>query len=240
MSSAAERYTFPNAAQFDSLLNDEPSRADIEAQDKAFQEAMRQGYTEGFEAGRAAAEVAAKVVLQDGHRQGFAAGRDEGLIQAEEAAAALTQAFEQFCEWRAELLDEAETFCVEVALAVVARLLELNEHSAEFVTRTVQAAIRAVLPELPQAISVNPGISTLVASAFPQLEVRAENAIPPGGVRIEAGRLLVETNVQLAFEKIKASLLETRGRRKGLNGINKKRSLIRNGQDKTPIAEGAN
>jgi flagellar biosynthesis/type III secretory pathway protein FliH len=215
MSSTPERYVFPNAAQFKATLRDEPDREKIEAENNALRKAMQQGYTDGFKRGRAAAELAAKAVFQDAQQQGFASGRDEGLVQAAEAAAALRQAFEQFREWQDELLNQAETFCVELVLAVVARLLELNEASAEFVTRTVHAAIGVLAPELPHAIVVNPANSTLVASAFPQLQVRADDSIPPGGVRIEAGRLLVDGNLQHAFEQIKSALLETRVHRIG-------------------------
>jgi flagellar biosynthesis/type III secretory pathway protein FliH len=239
MSSTPERYTFPNAAEFEAALHAEPSRENIEAQDKAFREAMQQGYTDGFQEGRAAAELAAKAIFQDAHRQGFAAGCDQGLVQAGQAAAALRHAFEQFGEWRAELLNQAENFCVELVLAILARLVELNGDNVEFVTRTVQTAIGVLAPELPHAIFVNPANSILVASALPQLQVRAEDSIPPGGVRIEAGRLLVESDVQQAFEKIKSALLETRDCRIGPNGMSKERLASRRRLDQTAVAEGA-
>ncbi len=239
MSSAAERYTFPNAAEFDAALCAERNKGNVEAQDKALRELMQQGYTAGFQEGQAAAELAAKAIFQDAQRQGFAAGCEQGLAQAAEAAAALRQAFEQFHKWRTELADQAETFCVELVLAVLARLLELNEGNVEFVTRTVQAAIGILAPELPQAIFVNPANSALVASAFPQFPVHTDDSIPPGGVRIEAGRLLVETNIQQAFEKIKSTLLETRDRRIGSNGASKDRLECRKGIEQTPVTEGA-
>jgi flagellar biosynthesis/type III secretory pathway protein FliH len=239
MSPAPERYIFPNAAQLDAALRAEPSGETIEAQDKALREAMQQGYTDGFQEGRAAAELAAKAIFQDAHRQGFAAGCDQGLAQAAEAAAVLRQAFEQFRQWRAELLNEAEAFCVELVLAIVARLVELNEDNVEFVTRTVRAAIDVFAPELPHAIFVNPANSALVASAFPQIKVCAEASIPPAGVRIEAGRLLVESNIQQAFEKIKSAVLETRDRRIGLNEGTKERSASRSRPEPMPTAEGA-
>jgi flagellar biosynthesis/type III secretory pathway protein FliH len=239
MSPAPERYIFPNAAQLDAALHAEPSGETIEAHDKALREASQQGYTDGFQEGRAAAELAAKAIFQDAHRQGYAAGCDQGLAQAAEAAAALRQAFEQFREWRAELLNEAEAFCVELVLAIVARLVELNEDSVEFVTRTVRAAIDVFAPELPDAIFVNPANSALVASAFPQIKVCAKASIPPAGVRIEAGRLLVESNIQRAFEKIKSAVLEARDRRFGPNTMSKERSARRSRPEPMPIAEGA-
>jgi flagellar biosynthesis/type III secretory pathway protein FliH len=239
MSSAPERYAFPNAAQFTAALHVEPNKGKIEADDKALRETMQQAYTDGFEHGRAAADLAAKAIFRDAHQQGFAAGCDQGLVQVTEAAAALRQAFEQFREWRAELLNQAETFCVELVLAIVARLLELNEGSAEFVTRTVHEAISVLAPELPHAIFVNPANSAFVASAFPQFQVHADDSIPPGSVRIEAGRLLVDGDVKQAFEQIKSALLETRIRRIGRKGVGKKRLASRSRTDEAPIVEGA-
>src|SRR5579872_2342785 len=170
MSSAPKRFVFPTAAQLDTALHGEPAGEDIEAQDQALRETIQQGYSEGFQAGQTAAKHAAKAIFQDAQRQGFAAGSEQGLAQAAQAAAALHQAFEQFRDWRAELANEAEAFCVELVLAVLARLIELNENSVDFVTRTVHAAIGVLAPELPQALFVNPAISALVASAFPQIE----------------------------------------------------------------------
>jgi flagellar biosynthesis/type III secretory pathway protein FliH len=222
MNSAPQRYAFPSAAQFGATLHAEPNRAKIEAEEQALREAMQQAYADGFEQGRAAADLAAKAIFQDAHRQGFAAGREQGLLKATEAAAALRQAFEQFSEWRAELLNQAETFCVELVLTILARLLDLNEGSAEFVTRTVQQAISVLAPELPQAIFVNPANSEFVASAFPEFQVHADDSIPPGGVRIEAGRLLVDADIKQAFEQIKSALLETHVRRIGPEERNRK------------------
>ena len=237
MSSAPERYAFPNAAQFRATLHVEANRARIEAEEQALREVMQQAYAEGFEKGRAAADLAAKAVFQDAHRQGFAAGHEQGLLQATEAAAALHKAFEQFRDWQAELLNQAETFCVELVRAIVARLLELNEGNAEFVTRTVQQAISVLAPELPQTILVNPANSEIVASAFPELQVHAEDSIPPGGVRIEAGRLLVDANVKQAFDQIKSALLETHVRRIGKKGMNRKKLANQSRIDETAIAE---
>ena len=108
MSFAPKRFVFPTAAQLDAALHAAPVGEDIEAQDNALRETIQQGYAEGFQAGRAAAEHAAKVMFQDAQRQGFAAGSEQGTAQAAQAAAALHQAFEQFRDWRAELANEAE------------------------------------------------------------------------------------------------------------------------------------
>jgi flagellar biosynthesis/type III secretory pathway protein FliH len=218
VSSVPQRYAFPSAAQFDAARREKPDKANNEAQDKALRDAIQQGYGDGFEEGRIAAEGAAKVVLEDARRQGFAAGRDQGLAAVSEAAAILRQALEQFNDWRAELLNQAEAFCVELALAVAQRLLELDDSGAEFVTRTVQSAIGLLAPEPTQAIFVNPANLVLVAAAFPQLQVCAEDSVPPGGVRIETGRLLIESDLRQAFEKIKCSLLETRDYRIRVEG----------------------
>ncbi|MBV8361598.1 MAG: hypothetical protein JO189_27235 [Deltaproteobacteria bacterium] len=237
MSSAPERYAFPNAAQFDATLHVEPDRGNNEAEEQALREAMQQAYADGFEQGRAAADLAAKAIFQDAHRQGFVAGREKGLLQSTEAAAALRQAFEQFRDWQAELVNQAETFCVELVLAIVARLLELNDGNAEFVTRTVQQAVGMLAPELPQTIFVNPANSEFVASTFPELQVRAEDSIPPGGVRIEAGRLLVDANINQAFEQIKSALLETHHRRIRPKKMNRKRLANQNRNNDTATAE---
>jgi len=178
-------------------------------------------------------------MFQDAQCQGFAAGSEQGLAQAAQAAAALHQAFEQFRDWRALLANEAETFCVDLVLAVLARLVELNEDSVNFVTQTVRAAIGALAPELPHAIFVNPAIAALVASAFPQIEVHGEAALPPGGVRLEAGRLLVESNMRQAFEKIKSAILETRDRRIAPGGASRQSRPSGSGLEAAPAPSGA-
>jgi hypothetical protein len=90
---------------------------------------------------------------------------------------------------------------------------------------------------LPHSILVNPANFTLIASAFPEMQVRAEESIEPGGVRIEGGRLLVDGSLQHAFEQIKSAVLETRARR-----IAPKRASAESagpsGSDKTPAAKG--
>ncbi|MBV8453170.1 MAG: hypothetical protein JOZ29_13005, partial [Deltaproteobacteria bacterium] len=195
MNSALERYAFPNAAQFDVTRHVEPDRDKVEAEQKAVQEATERGYADGFSQGQAAAELAAKGIFEDARQRGFGAGQNQGWTEVAEAAAALRQALDQFREWRAELVNQAETFCVDLVLAAVERLLELNETRVDFVKRTVRAAISVLAPELPHSIVVNPDNFNLVASAFQELQVRADDSIPPGGVRIEAGRLLMDGSV---------------------------------------------
>jgi flagellar assembly protein FliH len=213
MSLLAERYAFPEAAQFDSKLQGPSNQAEIEAQEAAIQEAIARGYDDGFAQGQSAVESASKEIFERARQQGFAAGYDQGLVQSVQAAAALRQAFDQFSEWRADLKDQAESFCVELTLAIVARLIELNETRADFVKRAVQGAIVALDPESPQTISVNPADARFAASAFPEVPVTADESIPPGGARIEGGRLLVDGSVRQVFEQVKRAVLETRVRR---------------------------
>jgi flagellar biosynthesis/type III secretory pathway protein FliH len=238
MSPGPERYAFPKATRLDEQLRAEPDRSNSEAAENAVRQALERGYTDGLSQGRAAAELAAKDIFEDARRQGFCAGRNEGLAQTEEAAAILRQALAQFNEWRADLVNEAETFCVDLVLAGLARLLEVNEVHTDFVKRTVQRAIKVLAPDLPQSILVNPGNFRLVASAFPTLQVRAEHSIPPGGVRIEGGRLLVDGSVQHAFEQIKSAMLETRARRVGEKRTSKRELASQSASDKRPALKG--
>ena len=213
MSSAPQRYAFPHVAQFSASLRVQADKAKIEAEDRLRRETIERAYIDGFEQGRVAAEMAAKQMFEEARQRGFAAGRGEGLGEPAQAAAALRQALEDFTKWRDQLAGEAESFCVDLTLAIAARLIELDESRLDFIKRAIRAATSLLSPELPTAIFVNPANLNLVASVFSEIPVQAKDTIPPGGVRIEAGRLLVDSDVQLAFEQIKTAVLDTRVRR---------------------------
>jgi flagellar assembly protein FliH len=212
MKARSEPFSFPDAAQFEVQAHESANNREIAAQQRALQEAIARGYAEGFAQGQTDAASASKEMFEEARQQGFAAGRNEGSIGPAQAAAALRQALESFDEWRAHLHDQVESFCIDLTLAIVERLVGLNDTRTDFVNRTIRAAIVALDPEMPQRICVHPTSASLAASAFPDLPVRPDDSVPPGGARIEGGRLLVDSSIQEAFDQIKGAVLETRSR----------------------------
>src|SRR5579871_5914981 len=118
--SIAEPYAFPRMRKLDELRRD----ADLarEAQlEAALNDAVARGVEEGIARGRAQAETDAQALLERSHREGLELGRAEGLAEMREAAAALNEALAQFDLQRRQNVAEAEAFCVDIALAIVAR-----------------------------------------------------------------------------------------------------------------------
>jgi flagellar biosynthesis/type III secretory pathway protein FliH len=224
MSARSQLFAFPDAAQFEVQARTPANNAEILAQQRAFQEATTRGYAEGFEQGRTQAISASKEMFEEARQQGFAEGRSQGSVEPAQAAASLRQTLELFGEWKAHLHDQAESFCIDLTLAVVERLVGLSDARADFINRTIRAAIVALDPETPQRICVHSTSVGFVASVFPDLPVRPDDSVPPGGARIEGGRLLVDSNIQEAFEQIKHAVLETRSGRTSRKSLKKSNS----------------
>ena len=212
MSSTPAPYSFPDPAKLAAIEAASkpaaPARDDV-----ALQEAIAHGYRDGFAHGEAAARLAAQEISQQARSEGFAAGRQEGFQQVAQAAEALRRALVEFADFRVELMARAESFCIELALAIAAKLVDVNQFRADFIRRTIHAAIKVLAPETPRTIFVNPTDVKCAESAFSELPVRPDESIAPGGVRVEAGRLLVEGGFEQALEKIQASVFETQSQR---------------------------
>ena len=65
------------------------------------------------------------------------------------AADALRAALEAFDLDRVKVATEAEAFCVDLALAIVERIIETDKARAEFARRATKAALKALAPAAP-------------------------------------------------------------------------------------------
>lgn len=175
--------------------------------------ALERGYADGFERGRADAEERAKSVLEASQREGFEAGRAAARTGIEQASGALQQALDKLAHERDALAGEAESFCVELALAIVSRLLEEDSVRADFVARAVASAVKNLAPETPRAVYINPADLALIEPELKGLAVKADEHLAPGHARVDAGRLLVQGGIDEAFEQIKSTVLSVRERR---------------------------
>jgi len=203
----AQPYAFPIMRKLDESQRaaDRAREAQLEA---AFNDAIARGISEGIAQGRREAQLEAQQLLQESHREGLERGRDEGLAEMRLAAGALREALAQFQIQRAQLVSEAEGFCVDLALAIVARLVEADRARAEFVLRSVQSALKLLAPENPTAVFLHPEVRNLLDRALEELPVRDDERLAKGSARVEAGRLLVQSSIDEAFEQIRSAILE--------------------------------
>ncbi len=95
-------------------------------------------------------------LLEQSHREGLELGHAEGLAEMREAAAALREALAQFDLQRHQIVAEAEGFCVDIALAIVARLVATDSARTEFVVSSVKSALKTLAPENPTAVYLHP------------------------------------------------------------------------------------
>src|SRR5271166_2087071 len=210
--SIAEPYAFPRMRKLDELRHDadRAREAELEA---ALNDAIAKGIEEGIARGRAQAETEAQALLERSHQDGLELGRAEGLIEMREAAGALNEALAQFDLQRRQIVADAEAFCVEVALAIVARLVATNSARTEFVVSSVRSAIKTLAPENPTAVYLHPIVRKRVARAMNGLPLQDDENLPTGSARVEAGRLLVQSSIDEAFERIGSAILELKAKR---------------------------
>jgi flagellar biosynthesis/type III secretory pathway protein FliH len=210
--SIAEPYAFPRMRKLDELRRD-ADRAREAQLEAALNDAIAKGIEEGVVRGRAQAETEAQTLLERSHRDGLELGRAEGLIEMREAAAALHEALAQFDLQRQQIIAEGEAFCVEVALAIVARLVETNSARTEFVVSSVQSALKTLAPENPTAVYLHPKVRKRIARAMNGLPLQDDENLASGSARVEAGRLLVQSSIDEAFERIRTAILELKAKR---------------------------
>jgi flagellar biosynthesis/type III secretory pathway protein FliH len=179
----------------------------------ALQDAIAKGIEEGIARGRAQAESEAQALLERSHQDGLELGRAEGLLEMREAAGALQEALAQFDLERRQIVADAEAFCVDIALAIVARLVNTNSARTEFVVNSVQSAIKTLAPENPNAVYLHPTIRKRVARAMNGLPLQDDENLATGSARVEAGRLLVQSSIDEAFERIRSAILELKVKR---------------------------
>jgi len=96
---------------------------------------------------------------------------------------------------------------------MLARLVEINSVRTEFVIRSIRSALKTLAPDNPGTIYVHPDIRKRVARALPQLQLVEDDGLAPGSARVEAGRMLVQSSIEEAFEQIRSAILEVKANR---------------------------
>jgi len=207
----AEPYAFPMMSQLDeSHAADRAREAQLQA---AFSEAIAKGAAEGIAQGRLEAQVQAQELLELSRCEGLERGHAEGLAEMREAAEALRDALAQFETQRAQIVSEAEAFCVDLALAIVARLVEADSVRSEFVLRSVKSGLKALAPENPSEVFLHPRDRKHLARAMKELPVQDDERLATGSARVEAGRLVVQSSIDEGFGLISSAVLELKANR---------------------------
>lgn len=207
----ARPYSFPTLM----ALTAPPQAAEPSPDETELKEAVARGYADGFERGRGDAEEQAKSLREASHQEGFEAGRRAARKNIARAVRALKDASVQFVRERDTLASDAESFCVDLSLAIVSRLLEEDSVRADFVARAVSAALKNLAPETSRVVYMNPADLAFIELEVQGVEVKADENLAPGHARVDAGRLLVQGGIDEAFEQIKATVLSVRERRLG-------------------------
>jgi flagellar biosynthesis/type III secretory pathway protein FliH len=214
MNQPAKVYSFPSLRQLLSGQG-EPNHAGPHVPplpDAKLEEAIRKGYEDGLIQGRIAATAELDAMRQTVREQAVEAGRVEGLAEADDAAAAMTKALALLEAERRQMAQQVETFSVDLALAIVSRLVEVDSVRADFVARQVARALKALAPQRPQVIYVNPADRALLGRRIADVPVQDDEALARGTARVEAGSLFVEGGIEQAFEQLKGAVLEVRAR----------------------------
>ncbi len=224
----AEPYAFPLMTKLDESMRagDRTRAAQLEA---ALNDAIAKGISEGIAQGRLEAQIEAQQLLQQARHEGLERGHADGLDEMGQAAGALREALAQLELQRAQIVSEAEAFCVDLALAIVARLVEADSVRTEFVLRSVQCALKALAPENPTAVFLNPSVRKHLDRATEELPVRDDESLATGSARVEAGRLLVHSSIDEAFEQIRCAILEFKANRQA--SLRKVRKQVQGGAD---------
>lgn len=208
----AQPYVFPIMTSLDESkrATDHAREAQLEA---AFNDAIAKGIAEGIAQGRIEAQVQAQQLLEQSRHEGLERGHAEGLGEMHQAASALREALAQFEIQRVQIVSEAEAFCVDVAIEIIARLVEADSVRTEFVLRSVKSALKALAPENPTAVFLHPNDRKHLDRAMEELPVRDDDRLATGSSRVEASRLLVQSSIDEAFEQIRSAVLELKANR---------------------------
>jgi flagellar biosynthesis/type III secretory pathway protein FliH len=208
----AKSFAFPARHRLNALEREaeQARNADLE---RALADAIARGYAEGLARGCEAAKAEARELLENSYREGLERGQGSGLADVNAAAGALTAALEAVNFERANLVAEAEAFCVDLALAVVARIIEPDKARVDFARRATQAALKALAPEAPTAVFLSPADFKLAHKAMSGLPLQEDANLAPGTSRVEAGRLLVESSIAEAFATVRSAVIEIKTKR---------------------------
>jgi flagellar biosynthesis/type III secretory pathway protein FliH len=208
----AEPYAFPIMTRLDESRRaaDRARAAQLEA---AFNDAIAKGISEGIARGRLEAQLEAQQLLEQSRHEGLERGHADGLAEMRQAAHVLREALAEFEIQRAQIISEAEAFCVDLALAIVVRLVEADSVRTEFVLRSVKSALKALAPENPTAVFLHPNVRKHLDRAMEELPMRDDERLATGSARVEAGRLVVQSSIDEAFEQIRGAILEFKANR---------------------------
>jgi flagellar biosynthesis/type III secretory pathway protein FliH len=209
---SAKTFAFPARNNLDARECEATQARDAQLA-AAFAEADARGHADGLARGREEAKTEARELLETSYQDGITRGQAAGLAEMKLAAESLGDALRNFELERANLLAEAEAFCADLALAIVARLVEADKVRAEFIHRTTQLALKVLAPEAPTAVFLNPVDCKAAAKAMRDLPLREDATLAPGTARVEAGRLLVESSLDEAFAQVRSAVLETKLKR---------------------------
>jgi flagellar biosynthesis/type III secretory pathway protein FliH len=209
---SAKSFAFPARNRIDAFERqaDQARNAELE---RTFADAAARGKAEGLARGREEAKAEARELLEKSARDGLARGHEAALAEMGPAADALRSALAALKLERDNAAAEAEAFCVELALAIVARIIDADKARAEFARRATEAALKALAPETPTAICFNPADLKALRKLMSDLPLQEDATLASGTSRVEAGRLLVESSLDEAFAQIRAVVGEIKSKR---------------------------
>jgi len=221
----ATAFSFParsRLAEFERAAN-HARTAEIQA---ALSDAIARGHADGLARGREEAAAEARELLDKSRREGLERGHADGVGEMTAAAAALREALDAFQLERTRMTAEAEAFCVDLALAMVARMVEADSVRTDFVRRSVQTALKALAPETPTAIFLSPSDFKCVGAAMNDLPLHEDAALAPGSSRVEGGRLLMESSIAEAFAQVRSAVLDAKIKRTKSRTAAEKRDAV--------------
>lgn len=208
----AKSFAFPARSKLNAFEREaaKARNAELEA---ALADAIARGYAEGLARGREEAKAEARELFDNSCHEGSERGHAAGLAEMSTATEALRGTLDAFDRERANVVAEAEAFCVDLALAIVGRMVEADKVRAEFVRRSTQAALKALVPAAPTAIFLNPADLKCAGKALSNLPLHEDETLASGTSRVEAGRLLVESSIEEAFAQVRSAVVEIKVKR---------------------------
>jgi len=202
------RFEFPEKASFTAgLIAHAPAVDETE-----INAAIARGYEEGLERGRRTAVEELQRALGTAQSQGRKAGREEGFAEIQVIADTLRAALAANEQASRSFAVEAEHFCVELALAAINKLVEVDKVQTNFIKRAINRAVMTLAPRPPTEILVNPSVADQIKAAFPKLPIRAAAQIEPGQARIDGGRFLIDSAIRDAVAEIRDAIIGVRTR----------------------------
>ncbi|MBN7769617.1 flagellar assembly protein FliH [Marinobacter daepoensis] len=187
----------------------------LAAHEDGFQEGRQAGYTEGAELGRAA-----------GYEEGYSAGEAEGRRHGEQQAGEQTRQevasrMERLEHLMGELLlpierheEELESVLVNLT-TVLARAVVFRELSVD--SSQIRQVVRRALSSLPSTadnlrVCIHPDDIEPVREVVERLDIQAviieDDALMPGGCKVESRHSLVDYTVEKRFQRAVQGMLE--------------------------------